>query len=574
MGLGRVHLGFMTPESQPAWNKAKTLCVLMEGELYNTAALKQSLADGGQRCEKHTGAELVLRLYEEFGESFAVKLNGAFAVAIWDGRARKLLLVNDRLGLFPTYYARVNDDFIFASGVRALLAEPALSRSVDAVGVTQFVVHDHLLDDRTLLSAARLLPQASILTFHQNQLQIRPYWTLRYPEHYNERPEADYVEQFVHYLRQAVGRQQPNNKPAGVLLSGGLDSRILLALLGDGIAGDLHTFTFGIPGCDDALIAREVAAKVGTRHHFFELKSDWLLKLAGEAVRVTDGLGNIVNLHVLATLRNEAQHAQVMYKGFMGDALLGFALKRQMWADYDSGTRYRIHRGVHTQQGVINYDRVEQGKLFTEAFQKEVGDALFQTYRDGMDRAGVSQLANQRLYFDLTQRVPRMTIKGVEAARSQAIVRLPFCDNDLLDFVLTVPPGFLFERYLVKEAIIRNYPQLAQIPVAGYGRPLTSCARDILIQSKHLLSWHLKNLGLGWMNGSRRHPYKDYDNWFRNGLRKWVEDVVLSPSALERGYFRPDYVRQLVAEHMAGTNHSVRLGGLVTLELWHRQFLN
>ena len=167
-----------------------------------------------------------------------------------------------------------------------------------------------------------------------------------------------------------------------------------------------------------------------------------------------------------------------------------------------------------------------------------------------------------------------MTLNGVEVARSRAIVRLPFCDNDLVDFALTVPPGFLFERYLPKAALVTYYPRLAQIPVAGTGRPLTSCLRDVTVQFKSLVSWHLRKSGLGWLAPRERRPYKDYDKWFRTLLRPWVEGILLQPRTLDRGYFRPEYVRQIAAEHMAGTNHAVRIGALLTVELWHRQFVD
>jgi asparagine synthase (glutamine-hydrolysing) len=571
VGLGRVGLPNQESAASLVWNEDETVCVVMEGELYDDAPLRASL--DGERLRTTAQAELVLRLYERFGEACAEKLNGSFAFAIWDRRTRTLLVVNDRLGLFPIYYAQAAGGVLFGSGVRALLADPGLSRQVDKVAVGQFVVYDHMLGDRTLLAAARLLPQGTVMTVRDGALRIRPYWTLRYPEVYRPLAEADYVEQFLHHLRQAVARQKPDARPTAMLLSGGLDSRLLLGLLHEGGA-QVRTLTFGIPGCDDARVASEVASAVGASHRFVELKPDWLAGLADEAVRLTDGLANVVNLHVLAPLEAESQFAQVLYKGFMGDALFGFALKRQMWGDYDSETRYRVHLGAHTEQGVVNYDDRQRAGLFTEAFKGAIGDAIGQTYRDGMERSGASQLANQRLYFDLTQRVPRMTLNGVEAARSRAVVRLPFCDNDLLDFALTVPPGFQFERYLPKAALTRHYPRLAQIPMAGTGRPLSVCARDIAVQAKTLVSWHLRRAGLGWMAARERRPYKDYDRWFRTILRPWVESILLQPRALERGYFEPDYVRRIAAEHAAGANHAVRLGALLTLELWHRQFLD
>jgi hypothetical protein len=198
---------------------------------------------------------------------------------------------------------------------------------------------------------------------------------------------------------------------------------------------------------------------------------------------VTDGLGNIVNLHVLSPLIASANggRPRMFYKGFMGDALLGFALKREMWGAYDPGNSCQVHLDAHRWHGVINYEASEQQRLFTGEFLAEVGNAVADSYRHGMERAHSSELANQRLYFDLTQRVPRMTLNGVEAARTRAVVRLPYCDNDLLDFALNVPPGFLFERHLAKAALVRYFPKLAKIPLAGTGRPLVPCARDVSV---------------------------------------------------------------------------------------------
>jgi asparagine synthase (glutamine-hydrolysing) len=575
VGLGRVGLPSFGSGAEIVWNRDRTLALVMEGELYDVEAVQRLLGEEDQPVPASVGqAGLLLRLYERFGEPVVERLNGAFAAAIWHVPNRTLVLFNDRLGLFPVYFARTkHGGLTFASGVRAVVSDPEVDRRVDRVAISQFVVFDHVLDDRTLVDAVRLLPQGSVLTCRDGDVSVRRYWTPRYPEHYDPRPESDYVEQLVQLLSQAVRRQYADGRRTGMLLSGGLDSRLLLGLMGDA-SRDVETLTFGIPGCDDARVASEVASALGTRHSFVELKPDWLLELSEKAVRATDGLGNIVNLHVLAPLEARTQCPDVLFKGFMGDALLGFALKRQMWADCDADTRHRLHLGVHAGQGVVNYDQAAQARFFTPSFQSQVKGALCQTYRNGLESSGASQMANQRLFFDLTQRVPRMTLNGVEAARTRTIVRLPFCDNDVVDFALTVPPGFLFERFLARAALIRSAPKLAQIPLAGTGRPLTACARDLLVQGRQLADWHLRRCGLGWLASRGRRPYKDYDAWFRNGLRPWAERVLLDPRTLDRGYFEPAYVRGLVDEQAAGANHAVRIGALLTLELWHRQYVD
>lgn len=570
-GVGRVTLGIINARPQPLWNADRTRCVVMEGELYNAAEMRQRLGGDAPADD----AALILRLFERFGDDFTADLNGAFVVAIWDTRTRKLTIANDRMGLYPLYYAHFNGELLFGSGVRALLADTALPRNVDLVAISEFLRFDHVFNDRTLLADVHLLPQASLLTFANGKMEIRPYWTLTYPRQYKLQTEAELIEQLNHYLRQAIKRQAPGDIPAGILLSGGLDSRVILAMLRDGIVDDsFHAFTWGMPGADDVRFAKELAAKTGVRHHYFELKPDWLFDMAAEGVRATDGLGNVINLHAMATLKEEAEFAKIIYKGFMGDAMFGFALKRQFWGDYPPEVESDVHLQVHNSQGVVYYTPAEEEQLYTDSFRQRVGTQVMDEYRAGMQRAGVAQLANQRLYFDLTQRVPRMTINGVEVTRSRTMVRLPFADNDLLDFALTVPPGFQFERHLVQMAFVQAYPKLAQIPFTGTGLPMVACAREIGIRTQRLLRWHLRKIGLEKLAGAERRPYKDYNNWFRTVLRDWVEGTLLSTQALQRGYFQPDYIRNLVAEHMAGADHTSRLGALLTIELWHKQFID
>ena len=579
-GLGRVSLEILNPQRQPIWNQGQSCCAVMEGELYDQKRLRQALEQRGVQFQTESDAELALHLYEEYGEDFAAQLNGVFAIAIWDGEERKVVVVNDRLSNQPIYYALTRNGLIFGSGVRALLTDPALSRQTDRLAIAQFLTFDHVLDDRTFLEEVKLLPQASVLTFQQTaeedgRVSIRRYWELKYADAYPLRSETDLVEELKQLIRQAVARRVSGGMPMGILLSGGLDSRVLLGELAEMVPGEqLHTFTWGIPGCDDCRVAKELAKVAHARHHFFELKPDWLLEKADEAVRITDGMGNVTNLHALATAQEESQVAKVVFKGFMGDAMMGYALTKRFWSDYDEETWFRAHLKTHTELGVITFNAQEQMRLFTAEFLRQVGDGVFDGYKMGLKRSGSREMAVQRLYFDMTQRVPRMTLHGVEVMRSYAPVRLPFCDNDLYDFTLRVPPGYLFERRLIARAFSESHPALAKVPIAGSGMPLIACSREIVARAWKLVQWHLRNQGLSSLAGPYARPYKDYNLWFRTILRPWVEETLLNPTALGRGYFNPDYLRTLVAEHMAGKNNAMRLGALLTLELWHRQFID
>lgn len=575
LGLGRISLGILNPQPQPVWNEDRTLAIILDGEFYNSSELKREAEGAGYATGNLGDAQTALCLYQNLGENFANILNGAFVLAIWDSLQHKLLIVNDRLGLYPLYYAQTAQGLVFASGVRALLADPTLPRCPDRIGIAQFLTFDHLLDDRTLLDAVKLLPQASLLTFQDERLQIRPYWKLQYPNQHELREIDQDVQRLNHLLEQAVRRQTRDDLSKGLLLSGGLDSRMLLAELAETLpAGQLDTFTWGIPGCDDCRAATELAAIAKTRHHFYELRPEWLANKAEEAVRLTDGLGNVINLHALAAAPQEGAISKVLFKGFLGDAMFGFAVNRRFWADYDDQNAFRTHVLSHHDHGVITFDQPEHAALFTPDFQTAVGDAVFESYRAGMKRSGASQLATQRLYFDLTQRVPRMTINGVEVVRAYAAARLPFADYDLLDFSCQIPPGYTFERYIAYRAFTEKFARYAKVPNPTTGLPMISCARDVLLRGRNNLRWHLQARNLDKLIGPERRPYKDYNGWFRRELRGWVESLLLDSHSLDRGFFQPEYIRQVVSEQMAGKDLATHLGALLSLELWLRQYLD
>jgi asparagine synthase (glutamine-hydrolysing) len=575
LGLGRASLGIVNAQPQPLWNQAGDICIVMEGELYDTQALKKQLVDKGYAFTANNDPELVLHLYEEHGDGFAACLNGAFAIAIWDRRSRLLLLANDRLGLYPIYYHQRPGVFTFASGVRALLVESELPRSVDQLAIAEFLTYDHILGQRTLLKEAHLLPQASLLKVRNGQLALTRYWTLKYADQYPFRKEEEYSEQLLFHLRQAVRRQAGSDQPTGLLLSGGLDSRFILGLLAENNDGrGLHTFTWSIPGSDDARYAQELAKLAGADHHFFELKPTWLLEKHEKCTRLTDGMGNLVNLHAIAALEQETAFAKVLFKGFLGDAMFGFGLRPRFWADYSPEDSIKVHMEAYRDYRVLTFDLHEHSEVFSSAFQQEIGGGVLQDYRAGILAAKSSQLADQRLYFDLTQRVPRMTLNGVEVVRDQAMARLPFADNDLVEFTQTMPPWMKFERVLFNNVFIQAFPRLARVPNTHTGLPMISDARELSMRFQQMIRWHMRNRGLGKWIGPDRRPYKDYNAWFRGVLRSWMEDTLLSRTSLERGYYQPGFLQKLVQKQLAGENHAVRIGALMAIELWHQRYID
>lgn len=574
-GLGRISLGILQPQPQPVWSEDGNLGLVMEGEFFGREELAKKLVERGRPPRAESDPELALELYRERGEEFVSSLNGAFLIAIWDRRSRRMVVANDRLGLVPLYYARLPQGLLFASGVRALLAEPALPRQVDRTAIAEMLTFDHILGQRTLLKSVSLLPQATIMTVEGSRMSLRQYWRPTFPETYPVFREADYVEEGGALLRQAIARQTGGQSNGALLLSGGLDSRALLGVLAEQSNGHgMQVLTWGIPGCDDVRFARAAARAAGARFEFLALRPDWLVGQAENGVRITDGMGNLVNLHALAVAPRAREHADVLYKGFLGDAMFGFGIPARYWADYDDETALDVHLQAYRDYRVLSFDFPEHPSLFTPAFRSEVGDGVREDYRAAMRVSNSRQLSDQRIAIDLTQRVPRMTLNGVEVTRDQAAVRLPFCDNDLVDFSLRIPPGLRTGRQVLVRFLVESFPKLAQVPVTPSGLPLMACAGDVAARGRQLIQWHLRKRGLARLAGPTARPSKDYAAWFRGGLRGWMQATLLSPAALDRGYFQPDYIRGVVAAHLAGENHAVRLGSLLSLELWHKMYLD
>jgi asparagine synthase (glutamine-hydrolysing) len=576
LGLGRVSLGLVNSAPQPIWNEDRSICVVMEGEIYDYQDLKRKLVDRGyQFASKNNDAEFILHLYEEKGEDFAFELNGQFAIAIWDQRQQTLILAKDFLGLVPLYYAQCNGRLLFTSGVRAILSDQTLPRTVDLIAIAQYLTFDHLLDDRTLLEAVKVLPAGTILTFRQGQLRIKPYWKPQYCEITHIHDEHEYIDGLIFHLRQAVSRQLPGELSAGFLLSGGLDSRVLLAFFNElTINNEFHTFTFGVPGCDDARFARQASSLTRASHHFYELKPDYLLSRVEEGVSLTDGLQNCVHMHTLATLEKVAETAGLIYKGFMGDALTGYGQSRAHLVNIHPDSIAECQLQIHEDQGLLLFTIDQVDDLLCEDKGFQVNGLTLEGYRNALLESGSHLPVDQRHYFDIRYRVPRMTLNGVELVRSRASVRMPFCDRDLVEYMLTVPAGYRFERYLMEKAFIQAFPDLAKVPYTSTRLPLYNGMRSLLMQGDHHLRWYLRNRGLSWVPVKRKTPYADYNGWMRTILRTWVEHILLDKDVLERGYFKPEAVRELVSEHMNGANHATKLGVLISLELWHRIFID
>jgi hypothetical protein len=166
-----------------------------------------------------------------------------------------------------------------------------------------------------------------------------------------------------------------------------------------------------------------------------------------------------------------------------------------------------------------------------------------------------------------------MALNGVEVLRNQMFVRLPFCDNDLVEFAISIPPGLRYKRHLIKNALIISHPQFAKVPLTETGLPLMECARELIIRTETFARWHLNRRGFTRVQYPRKRPYSDYNKWFRTDLKDWMIQILMDSSFIRAGYFRPEFVENLINAQLTGENHAGRIGALITIALWHKLYV-
>ena len=260
-------------------NADESVWLTFNGEIYNYIELREELVASGHQFKSASDTEVILALYEARGLDAFKRLNGMFAIALWDQRLRRLVLARDRFGVKPLYYAATPDGLVFGSEIKALLCHPAVSVAIDALALAEHLTFQFPLADRTLFSSVRLLEPGSLLIVEGDKAhRIERFWRLGYRPQ-NGRSLESWARDLRERLLHAIRRQVRSDVPVGTFLSGGMDTGSISALAARSI-NPLHTFTCGfdvrdlngVEKCfDERQDARDLSAKLGTIHHELEV---------------------------------------------------------------------------------------------------------------------------------------------------------------------------------------------------------------------------------------------------------------------------------------------------------------
>lgn len=567
IGLGRVALGFTDSAAQPAANADASRCVVMAGEIYDYEEQRRALEAEGYTFGGRSQAELLLHGFEFKGMEFFSQLHGSFAAAIWDSPKRQLVLVNDRFGLKPLYYAQGPGRFLIASEIMPLLVDPQVPRHLNLRAVAQFFTYGQMLGDDTLLETVQLLPAAGWLTYdaREDRVRLDNYWRPQTRLLPPSTSRAEALDRLDEAFKIAVERQTAGPGQLGLSLSGGLDSRTILAAMGE--RGAMITaVSVGVEGSIDHRAAKHLAAIAGCRYHACFLDTQFLSqfeKHMRRMVHLTDGhyLSQCIVMPTLPVYRELG--IEVLLRGHAGELLhmekaYSFSLDRQAWAIHDEVT---LEEWLFRHLQTYMLDRVS-GPLFAPPYQAHVEGLARDSLRSCLRESAAIEPPLQRIWhLFLSQRLRRETTLSMRKFGSLVETRLPYLDNELIDLLLSIPPEWKIGDTIQRHIIKRGLPAFLDVVNANTGAPMgASRFRRWLGKAR------LKVLAKLGVQGYQ--PYERLGLWLREELQPFVRQVLLDARCLDRGLWNPDTIKSVVDQHMSSRgNHTFLLLALMIFEL-------
>jgi len=577
IGMRRLSIIDLVGGHQPVFNEDRSVCVVLNGEIYNFRELRLELEGRGHHLATHSDTEVIVHLYEDFGTDCVQKLRGMFAFAVFDERRRSLILARDRLGKKPLHYALSGDRLLFGSEIKAILAAAPELSTTDQNAVLQYFYFGYVPEPATAFSQIRKLPPGHLLEFRAGEARLQQYWDFpRYGTH-SPRSEAECLELLEQQLDEAVRIRMIADVPLGALLSGGTDSSTIVALMARASSRPVKTFSIGFKQADfnEAPYARIVAQKFGTDHHELILEPEVVDTVQDLSRSLEEPFGDSSILPTYYVSRLARKRVTVALSGDGGDEAFGGYERYQVhlrdrsrypvpaWA----GRWYRKHIYPQIPFGVPGRNLAYSISLpwperYIEAVSLVPAQRNFalvsedflnlfsgdtdplDLFRNYIDRAPALDPLSRALYLDSKTYLPGDILTKVDRMSMAASLeaRVPMLDHVFLECVTALPSHWKMGRQGQKY-ILTKLAERIGVP------------REVLYRRK-------KGFALPLVY------------WLRHELKDLMTTVLLEPRTLQRGYFNETGVRRLVKEFLSGnTDDYLEIWRLMMFELWHRNFL-
>lgn len=601
-GLGNCRLSIIDLSAaghMPMSNEDDTVWVTYNGEVYNFSSLRGELEALGHRFRSRTDSEVLVHGYEQWGLDMLMRLNGMFSLALLDRRQRpaKLLLARDRFGIKPLYYTTFNNRLIFASEIKSILSSPDVSRELDLISLHRYLAFLWVPGPETMFKNIYKLPPAHYLAWCDGKCSIRSYWDLHFDPMVAD-GNKDLAAELREVFHAAVERHMISDVPLGVFLSGGLDSSAITALASQISTEPLKTYTIAYRPEDsaleqsdeDALVARAVSKKFNTQHHEI-LVTPHIADLLPHVIwHLDEPVADPAAISTYLICQRARPDVKVLLSGQGGDeifagytvhmaqrlarvlqriprplrngpisSLLGLLLTlKDRIPGVKPGVLLALHRNLSKVLACADlppelqyvflrayYTDLQQLALYSSDLRAVLSSTVAgERHLSYFAKVADKSFINRMLYVDLKTFLPELNLTYSDKLSSAASVevRVPFLDNEVVDYMARVPADLKIRRttrkYLLRQAMKGVVPpKVIQRRKAGFGAPVRT--------------------------------------WLRRDLRAMVDDLLSDSTIRGRGYLEPSAVRALIARDREGQEDStLRIWALLTLELWQRAFID
>lgn len=579
LGIRRLSVIDLKTGHQPISNEDKTLWVVLNGEIYNFLELKKELE---QKHKFTTGSdtEVIVHLYEEYGEKCVDHLRGMFAFALWDTRKRRLFLAKDRVGKKPLYYARLGSTLVFGSEIKCILEYLGRTPEIDREAIDLFLTYQYIPSPRTIFKGVLSLPPAHTLTCSEDgRTSLSNYWDIDF----RKKIDISFEEacaQTRNLLEEATRLRMIADVPLGAFLSGGHDSSIVVGLMSGLSAKPVKTFTIGFEEDDFSELgyASIVAKHFKTEHREFVLKADFIDLLPKLVWHYGQPFADSSALPSYLVSRETRKHVTVALNGDGGDESFGGYLRYKAMKGSilfsapfrllgDKGTKLLASLVPRTEttkgRNMFRYISKMIAGLAEPASRRNVywhcfftGEAKDLLYTDDMkqglktdafsyltavfDSAKADNTMDRTYYTDIKAYLPECLLVKMDIASmaNSLEARSPFLDHKLMEFAASLPTDWKLKGFKSKYILKETFKEFLPEKIVNRGK-----------------------MGFGIPVG----------RWFRNEWKEYFKSIVLSDRAVGRGYFRKEALENIYNEHVSGKrDHGYRMWALLMLELWHK----
>jgi asparagine synthase (glutamine-hydrolysing) len=583
LGHRRLRVVDLETGEQPATNETGDVVAVFNGELYDFAVMRRELESRGHNVPGTGDTAVIPHVYEERGTDFPAALSGMFAIAIWDRERERLLLARDRVGKKPLHYMVLpGGGLAFASELKALFLVPGVRRELDPVALDAYLALQYVPGEDLGIGGIKRLPPGHVLDWEAGRVHTRPFWELLPTK--RDLSEDEWLDLVRESVTAAVRRRLVSDVPLGALLSGGIDSTIVVGLMAQESSEPVKTFTVGVddPRYDERRHARVAASAFGTEHEELVVEPDPVELVSRLTTFLDEPLGDEAILPTFLISEVARRHVTVALTGDGGDesfagyeryraielarriggvpVLPGLAargLRALPSGRHPRSTAGRVARLLETASlpasqrygSLVEVFPVRlREELYEPAFAASLGgaraasDLVAQSHKVPLGAPPVAGIVGLQRLDARTYLPDDLLVKADRASMATSLeLRSPLLDHEVLELGVSLPDSLRFSGGRGKVALRRAFAHLVPRELAERGKT-----------------------GFGIPLGA----------WFRGPLRELAGDALLGQRARTRGQLRPEAVERLLSEHARGErDHGHRLWCLLVLELWQRSWL-